>query len=223
MAGQGPAPKHPSTRSRRTTVQMTMLPAAGRRSTRVPKWPLKPDIALSVRHRTTVETVARVEAELGVTKDGRSIARLRRELAQAHQTAAVLEAQIDAQATAEAELWGEVWKLPQAAMWEQLAWGREVASYVRWQAKGELGDLEAAKEARQWSDRLGLNPLSLLRLRWEIERTEDAEERGRARQRRQGVAQPKPVDDPRRLLMAVGDDGLKPRPTRSKRRGGDES
>ena len=41
--------------------------------------------------------------------------------------------------------------------------------YVRLKILAECGDLEAGKEARQWSDRLGLNPLAMLRLRWEID------------------------------------------------------
>ena len=32
----------------------------------------------------------------------------------------------------------------------------------------DLGDLDGAREARQWSDRLGLSPLAMLRLRWEV-------------------------------------------------------
>lgn len=42
---------------------------------------------------------------------------------------------------------------------------------------GELGELDAAKEARMWSDRLGLTPLAMLRLRWEVSHDEVAERR----------------------------------------------
>ncbi len=45
---------------------------------------------------------------------------------------------------------------------------REVALYARHQAKAEGGSLDDAKEARQREDRLGLNDLAMLRLRWEI-------------------------------------------------------
>jgi hypothetical protein len=91
-------------------------------------------------------------------------------------------------------------------MWSELAWSREVAQYVRLKIQGELGNLDAAKEARQWSDRLGLNPLAMLRLRWEIERTEDAEQRGAKRRgpaKPQGSPQPAPGADPRSMFRVV--------------------
>lgn len=68
----------------------------------------------------------------------------------------------------EAALWVEIWRTPQAVMWERLRWTHEVAQYVRWRVLGERGALEPAKEARQLADRLGLSPMALLRLRWEI-------------------------------------------------------
>ncbi|PBO23035.1 hypothetical protein CLM85_18600, partial [Streptomyces albidoflavus] len=54
---------------------------------------------------------------------------------------------------------------------------REVAQYVRWKVRAELGDLDASKEARQLADRLGLSPLAMLRLRWEIAADEVSEQR----------------------------------------------
>lgn len=65
-------------------------------------------------------------------------------------------------------LWAELWATPQAVQWERLRWTREVAQYTRWKTLAEFGSLDAGKEARQLADRLGLSPLSLLRLRWEI-------------------------------------------------------
>jgi hypothetical protein len=89
---------------------------------------------------------------------------------------------------AERSLWAELWALPQAVMWEQLHCGREVAQYVRWKVKAEAGSLDAAKEARQLGDRLGMTPLALLRLRWEVPADEVAQKRsehpaGSSRQR----------------------------------------
>lgn len=88
----------------------------------------------------------------------------------------------------ELRMWADVWGYPQAVMWERLKVEREVAHYVRWTAKSEVGDLNAAKEARQLSDRLGLNPLAMLRLRWEVPADEVAQRRsehpaGSSRQR----------------------------------------
>ena len=81
----------------------------------------------------------------------------------------------------EAELWKELWRLPQAVAWEQIGYTREVAQYVRWKVRGELGELEAAKEARQLSDRLGLSPLAMLRNQWAID---DRDEVGDMREQR---------------------------------------
>lgn len=78
---------------------------------------------------------------------------------------------------AERKLWGELWRTPQAVMWERTHAHREVAGYVRWSLLSETGDIRAAPEARQLSDRLGLTPLALRRLEWEIVTDELAEKR----------------------------------------------
>lgn len=83
----------------------------------------------------------------------------------------------DVIAAHELELWEKVWATPQAVAWERLRWPQEIGLYVRWLARAEFGDLEAGKEARLLGDRLGLNPLALLRLRWEIVTDEMAERR----------------------------------------------
>lgn len=161
---------------------------------------------MRLRQSAAEVTVERLRGQLNDCEDRRSAGRLERELDQALAQAALLEQMLADQAGMEAELWAELWATPQAAMWEQLAWSREVAQYVRWKIRGELGDLDAAKEARQWSDRLGLNPLAMLRLRWEIERTADAEERGRSRRTRPAPAKPSATAggaDPRSFLHAV--------------------
>lgn len=205
MAGMGPAPKDASTRSRRNaTLPMTKLPSGGRSSKRAPNWPLPPDVGLQVRVRVARETAARLTTELEECDDGRTQRRLERQLEQAQTTVAVLAAQEKQQVRLERELWRDLWRTPQAALWEQMAWDRDVAQYARLKVRAELGDLNAAKEARQWSDRLGLNPLAMLRLRWQIEQTDAAEERGR--RRRNPSAPPAPGasgSDPRGVLRAV--------------------
>ena len=71
-------------------------------------------------------------------------------------------------APGEIEAWEELWRSPQAVAWEALAVStRDVATYVRFSILGEL-DAKAANEARQWSDRLGLNPAAMLRNHWRI-------------------------------------------------------
>lgn len=205
MSGMGPAPKPAGTRSRRNaTVPMTSLPSGGRGRKRAPNWPLPSDIGRVVRQQLAEESALALEQELDECEDGRTRRRLERQLASTKTTARVLAEEIKREERLERELWRDLWRTPQADIWEKLAWDREVAQYARWKVRGELGDLDAAKEARQWSDRLGLNPLAMLRLRWEIERTEDAEARGE--RRRTPARQPAPAsagDDPRAVLYAV--------------------
>jgi hypothetical protein len=98
-----------------------------------------------------------------------------------------LTAQLAEQRKLEALLWRDLWRTPQAVQWERLGWTRDVAQYVRHKVLAELGDLDSAKEARQWSDRLGLTPLAMLRLRWYVvadELAERRQERTPARRRR---------------------------------------
>ena len=76
----------------------------------------------------------------------------------------------------ERKLWAELWRTPQAVMWERTNAHREVAAYVRWSLAAEAGDLRAAPEARQLSDRLGLTPLALRRLEWEIVEATEAKQ-----------------------------------------------
>lgn len=204
MAGMGPAPKPAGTRSRRNaTVPMTSLPSTGLSRKRAPNWPLPTDISRQVRRDLAEESALDLQQQLEECEDGRTRRRLERALAATKSTARLLAAEIAREERLERELWRDLWRTPQAAQWGQMAWNRDVAQYARLKVRGELGDMEAAKEARQWSDRLGLNPLAMLRLRWEIERTEDAEARG---ERRRGPA-PQPArpagGDPRGVLRAV--------------------
>lgn len=66
-------------------------------------------------------------------------------------------------------LWAELWATPQAAFWERAGVGlcRIVARYVV--LVGEAcSDARLLAEVRQLEDRLGLNPLAMRRLGWEI-------------------------------------------------------
>jgi hypothetical protein len=82
-------------------------------------------------------------------------------------------------ATREAAAWAELWATPQAAAWERLGAGavRAVARYTRLLGAAEFGDPKAAAEVRLLEDRLGLTPLAMLRLRWEIAADEVEEKR----------------------------------------------
>ena len=91
-------------------------------------------------------------------------------------------------------IWAELWRTPMAVVWERNGWQRFVARYVRVVLYAERSlDKSALAEARQMEDRLGLNPLALVRLEWEISTDEVAEQR-----------QTKPAETtPRRTLKVV--------------------
>ena len=105
----------------------------------------------------------------------------------------------------ELDLWRLLWSTPQATMWdESTAFARVLASFVRWQVKGEQGDLDAAKEARIRGKEFGLTPASLLSLRAEVERVEEAQDKSaERRRRREKKTASRDGDDPRALLSAV--------------------
>lgn len=178
----GPPPKHPSVRARRNNPKagFRSLSPDGR-SGPAPAWPLQPDIHLTASLELARDRIASLQVELDGTEDGRARGRLRRQLDRQEIAATTLELQIEQSQDAELELWDELWSTPVAVMWEESHAAREVAQYVRWKIRAEQGELKAATEARMLSDRLGLNPLALLRLRTEIERVDEAEDRGRRR------------------------------------------
>jgi hypothetical protein len=169
MAGMGPAPKPAAERRRRNaTVAMMKLPAGGWQGVE-PEWPLLADITMTERLSTAQRVADDLELQLAEPDlSARERASLKRKLDTAQTEANILNAQLEAGARVEAELWTALWTTPQAAAWERLGWTREVAQYVRWKARAEQGNLDASKEARQLADRLGLNPLAMLRLRWEV-------------------------------------------------------
>jgi hypothetical protein len=75
-------------------------------------------------------------------------------------------------------LWAKLWRTPQAVAWEHFEWARTVARYVRVVVRAEESlSIPLLAEARQLEDRLGLNPLSMLRLRWEVTDDEVAGQR----------------------------------------------
>lgn len=180
MAGMGPPPKDPEKRARRNaTVAQTILPAAGRKG-RTPAWPLPPDV-----RRMTLLKVLRAKAkDLKLLVDSPDLTakqrqQLDQELAKTIELAATLDAELKEARKYERTLWTSLWKTPMAVQWERLSWNREVALYVRWQVRAELGDLKASSEARLRADAIGLTPMSLLRLRWRVEDAGQPEASGR--------------------------------------------
>ncbi|OHV46616.1 hypothetical protein BBK14_01850 [Parafrankia soli] len=80
--------------------------------------------------------------------------------------------------SAEEVAWRDLWATPQAEAWAQLGIGavRVVARYCRLVCTAEasmagkptVAGVQAIGEARQLEDRLGLTPMAMLRLRWEV-------------------------------------------------------
>jgi hypothetical protein len=171
----GPPPDPNALRRDRKKDQdgWTSLPAEGWKG-KIPAWPLPADVRasseLAVAERAREMLEAQIEAAIAAKG---ALARL----AKLDQRIAELEAILAGAADLEASLWKDLWRTPQAAAWHRVRWTREVALYVRWQVRAELGDIEAAKEARQWSDRLGLNPTAMLRNRWRVVDDEVASKR----------------------------------------------
>lgn len=167
MAGMGPPPKPQEQRRRRNATgagAVVRLPAAGRKGD-PPPWPLPPELRTAVAIETAERRREILEAQLSAGEAPKSAPAT---LAKLDQQLAELRARQEAAVALEVDLWVELWATPQAVAWERFRFTREVAQYVRWKVLGELGDLDAAKEARQLADRLGLTPLALLRCRWEI-------------------------------------------------------
>lgn len=67
------------------------------------------------------------------------------------------------------DLWRELWGTPQAVAWERFGWTRVVARYVEAVLTAEMTQsVPLLAESRQLEDRLGLSPMAMMRLRWEM-------------------------------------------------------
>lgn len=206
MAGMGPPPKDASKRARRNaSISMTQLPAAGRQGA-APEWPLLDDVAATARLRFLEEQSVRLRDEWAAETDTRKARGLGKRLETAEVQVAEARQLVEQQRALEMRLWADLWATPQAVAWERLRWTREVAQYVRWKVKAELGSLDASKEARQLADRLGLSPLSMLRLRWAVSEDQvgaKREQRSAASSSRGRRGPLRSVEDPPK---AAGDD-----------------
>lgn len=77
---------------------------------------------------------------------------------------------LEEQTAREKKLWREIWKLPQAIMWEELSQQWSVGLVVRLRARAEGRGSSAAllMELRQHEDSLGLTTPGMLRNRWRL-------------------------------------------------------
>jgi hypothetical protein len=164
----GPPPDPNALRRDRPTDKdgWKSLPASGRDG-RLPKWPLLPDLQRRAELHAATVLLEQLQDELREAPAGK-VAQLERRIDKVLRQQTILEFQLADQTKLERAMWREIWKTPQATVWEDQGWFRDVAQFVRHKVLGELGSLEDAKEARQWSDRLGLNPAAMQRNRWRI-------------------------------------------------------
>ena len=67
-------------------------------------------------------------------------------------------------------LWLDLWRSPQAFAWADLGWTRVVARYASLVLRSEEPDslVGVLSEVRQMEDRLGLSPMAMKRLQWEV-------------------------------------------------------
>lgn len=180
----GPAPKDPSVVTRRNDPKkgFRSLPAGGREGD-APAWPLGPDVNLSAELTVNRRRLEQVECEMAEASDGRTLGRLRRQANELEMSVSRLELILERAEADEAALWDELWTYPQAVIWEETFASREVAEYVRLKIRSEQGDLKATPAALARSDRLGLNPMALQKLRTEVEHADEAVNRGEQRRK----------------------------------------
>lgn len=203
----GPPPKHPSVRVRRNDPKkdFRVLSADGRQGD-PPPWPLQPDITMQAELEFARDRIVSLQVELDAEEDGRARGRIKRALDKQEMAATLLGLKIEQATDLEVALWNELWSFPQAVLWEENRSHRTVAGYVRWKIREEQGDIRAEVAATKLSDRLGLNDLALMRLRAEIERADEAEDKGERRRSKPTPKKPgrkKPPDDPRNILSVV--------------------
>lgn len=103
----------------------------------------------------------------------------------------------------EAELWGDLWRRPQAVQWSKLGQELEVALYVRRLAEAERPESPVALGTlvRQMADALGLTIPGLRVNRWKIAADEVAAKR------EQKAAQPAVVPSARNRFAVVDGSG----------------
>lgn len=175
----GPAPDPNALRRDRKSDQGQWRTLPSKCSRKAPAWPLLEDVTRRAKLAVCREALDELDAELDAAETAKQRTAIKKKMADLKQATTVLEFQIAEQARVEREVWRELWKSPHANAWHELGWAREVAQYVRHKVLGEMGSLDDAKEARQWSDRLGLNPAAMLRNRWRVASDEVAARRER--------------------------------------------
>jgi hypothetical protein len=114
-----------------------------------------------------------------------------RELPRGGYTGLIPKWPIGAPLPGEQDLWERLWRTPQAAAWAELKIEHEVAMYARAFIRGSNGNIGAMQVAARASDRLGLNPNGMMRLRWRIA-PDEVGNRRTAREADQPERRPRP-------------------------------
>lgn len=161
----GPPPSS-APRRRNARIGATVLPATCRRP--APRWPLIDDVVLTVTSRQYAAAVDDLELLGDDELEPAQRSRLARRLVAARSKLEMVDQQLGQRKRLERDVWRKLWRSPQAEAWHDSGWTRDVATYVRLSVLAELGDLDALKEARMWSDRLGLTPKAMRALLWTV-------------------------------------------------------
>jgi hypothetical protein len=120
------------------------LPAGCERP--VPRWPLQSDVSNRARRAVAAETVDQLEADLDAASP-RNRRKLQTAIGELREKLTVLDFLIAEQDRIERALWRELWKLPHANAWHELAWVRDVAQYVRHPTLGFLAPTGSRRTA----------------------------------------------------------------------------
>lgn len=107
--------------------------------------------------------------------------------------------------------WTDLWSSPMAPEYDDSdrhgLFALAVLVNDFWRADTPATRMSLAAEIRHQGQRFGLSPIDRRRLQWEIERTDEAQDRGtrrrRVTQQDPGKAPSKKPDDPRAALYAV--------------------
>lgn len=202
-----PGPPQKAGRVRRNDPRkdFRVLSAAGPQAP-APAWPLRPDVALASELSYLRDLIESLEERAAEETDGRRRGKIHRDLAKAELRATTVATIIETSTDAELDLWEQLWQTPQAVKWHESHSHRLVAKYVRYEIRAENGDIKAASESRQLEDRLGLSPLALEKLKVEIEKADEAEDRGATRRRATTAKKPatrgRKKSDPRLALVS---------------------
>lgn len=164
----GPPPKDPSLlsrRSKRITIA-TRLPADGRKG-RIPPWPLVDDVVLQAKRDVAAARLDAARLDLEELRGTEKESTVEAKVWRLEETVAVLDATLRVQRDIEARMWKDLWRTPAATKFD-LKWTHDLALMVRTGVLAQLGDDKARAEWRLQMAKYGLDPTSLLRLRWQI-------------------------------------------------------